>query len=199
MHSKQSLCPLRALLASVSESHTSDCPAVRVVLVEAEFSPHIECLLSCLGSLKAEERRLGLREAAEPDFVRAWAPNDRNGCAIQALLRFRPALQLKRSCFVVDLPGAHPVTLGALAFLLRCAFLMFFSPSEAYCASAFVTFWSRRDAEIALRVQYRADGLQFVVSSAPAPDDVRHQDLESLSPDLKRLPEIEKISASGAY
>ncbi|CAE7575932.1 ERD4 [Symbiodinium natans] len=77
-----------------------------------------EVLQTERSALLAEERRLGLREAAEPDFVRA------------------------------------------------------------YCASAFVTFWSRRDAEIALRVQYRADGLQFVVSSAPAPDDVRHQDLE---------------------
>ncbi|CAE7558542.1 DISP3, partial [Symbiodinium sp. CCMP2456] len=77
-----------------------------------------EVLQTERSALLAEQRRLGLKDAAEPDFIRA------------------------------------------------------------YCTSAFVTFWSRRDAEIALRVQYRADGLQFLVSSAPAPDDVRHQDLQ---------------------
>ncbi|CAE7437319.1 ERD4 [Symbiodinium sp. CCMP2592] len=77
-----------------------------------------EVLQTERSALLAEQRRLGLKDATEPDFIRA------------------------------------------------------------YCTSAFVTFWSRRDAEIALRVQYRADGLQFLVSSAPAPDDVRHQDLQ---------------------
>eukprot|EP00438_Fugacium_kawagutii_P019708 Skav215086 [mRNA] locus=scaffold1068:49011:57274:+ [translate_table: standard] len=52
----------------------------------------------------------------------------------------------------------------------------------AYATSGFVTFKERRDAEIALRMQYRAHGMQppvvFVVSSPPAPEDVRHLDLQ---------------------
>ncbi|CAJ1454563.1 unnamed protein product [Effrenium voratum] len=50
--------------------------------------------------------------------------------------------------------------------------------SGVYGCSGFVTFLQRRDAEIALRLQYRADGLQFLVSAPPAPEDVRHEDLQ---------------------
>ncbi|CAK9075917.1 CSC1-like protein ERD4 (Protein EARLY-RESPONSIVE TO DEHYDRATION STRESS 4) [Durusdinium trenchii] len=50
--------------------------------------------------------------------------------------------------------------------------------SGAYTTNGFVTFLQRRDAEIALRMQYRAHGLQFVVSPPPAPEDVRFEDLQ---------------------
>lgn len=46
-----------------------------------------------------------------------------------------------------------------------------------YATSGFVTFYTRRDAEIALRMQYRAHGMQFIVSTPPSPEDVRHLDL----------------------
>lgn len=47
-----------------------------------------------------------------------------------------------------------------------------------YATSGFVTFHTRRDAEIALRMQYRAHGMQFIVSTPPSPEDVRHLDLQ---------------------
>ena len=53
-----------------------------------------------------------------------------------------------------------------------------FHEGGAYATSGFVTFKQRRDAEIALRMQYRAHGMQFIVSTPPAPEDVRHVDLQ---------------------
>jgi len=46
-----------------------------------------------------------------------------------------------------------------------------------WATTGFVTFGARREAEIALRLQYRADAEQFVMSFPPHPLDVRWSDL----------------------
>lgn len=51
-------------------------------------------------------------------------------------------------------------------------------PNPSVCApSAFVTFRTRRDTEVALRVQYKSDAETFVMSVPPHPLDVRWEDL----------------------
>lgn len=54
------------------------------------------------------------------------------------------------------------------------------SPNPAVCAnSAFITFGTRRDAEIALRLQYKADAEQFTMSIPPDPLDIRWCELKA--------------------
>jgi len=54
------------------------------------------------------------------------------------------------------------------------------APNPNVCASsAFVTFSSRREAEIALRLQYKPDAEEFIMSIPPHPRDVRWPDLRA--------------------
>eukprot|EP00747_Dinoflagellata_sp_TGD_P110824 gnl/TRDRNA2_/TRDRNA2_171076_c0_seq1.p1 gnl/TRDRNA2_/TRDRNA2_171076_c0~~gnl/TRDRNA2_/TRDRNA2_171076_c0_seq1.p1 ORF type:complete len:741 (+),score=113.03 gnl/TRDRNA2_/TRDRNA2_171076_c0_seq1:75-2225(+) len=49
--------------------------------------------------------------------------------------------------------------------------------SKVYAACGFVTFKTRRDAEVALRMKLTDDGTRFVMSPAPNPEDVIYADL----------------------
>mmetsp|Transcript_82413 Transcript_82413/g.260092 ORF Transcript_82413/g.260092 Transcript_82413/m.260092 type:complete len:590 (-) Transcript_82413:98-1867(-) len=59
---------------------------------------------------------------------------------------------------------------------------------SVYAANAFVTFTSRREADIALQLQYTADSRYMVTTIPPEPSDVRWSDLRA-DPRAKRYKE----------
>lgn len=65
--------------------------------------------------------------------------------------------------------------------------------------AAFVTFKARREAEIALRLQYEPDAEQFVVSVPPEPSDIRWDDLRTDRITRSAKERLGIVCASGLY